>query len=107
MAYSTLAQAQDSSLKSQDALDAAADVVQSLAPAPSAEDVTAEELADYEGRAARAERALYRYIVSDAPNLSGKSLSGVGSFSYKTDREARRLVREIMGSWCANSLPLL
>lgn len=53
---------------------------------------------DYRNRAARCERRLYRYM-KESGNLSGKTLSGVGSRSFKDMAEARRIVRDVMGPY--------
>jgi hypothetical protein len=93
-------------------LKVAADEVARLAPAPDPAEVDAATIADYEARAARAERLLLNYLTQTSGGVvSGKSLSGVGSRSFASEarRTVRGIVRGAMGGFYvgAGSVPIL
>jgi hypothetical protein len=58
------------------------------------------EPADYNGKAARAERMLASHLYETGGYLSGKSLSGVGSKSYDAKGDGlRTMAKAAMGAY--------
>ena len=73
----------------------AADLVSRWAPVP--DPLPSPD--DYTPKAKRAELFVGRYLWATQGYISGRSLSGVGSRSFKDDKEVRRIVKESMGDY--------
>lgn len=91
MPYATVTEARDRAQRDDDLLNLAADIVQHIAPAPDPEP------AEYGPRAARAERAIFRYLdQTDGGVLASKNLTGAGSRTYAQDPAIIRIVTQAM-----------
>lgn len=102
--FQTAHPAASNTQKAQDALDAAADLVQEWAPPPDPEPT------DYDGKAQRSERALAAWIYDTLGFLSGESRSLDvlrRSSSYDAKAEGlQMMVKGIMGKYYVGSRPV-